>query len=140
MTAAQRVLVGALCTVLAAASGASAMADTLNLNIEGKTYQIELNASAEAQLLKAALPLKLEFEDFGRNERIAYLPHKLDIKSWKKPVEVKRGSLAYYVPWGNLCIFRVDYSSPNDLVLLGQMSEEAVRAVEKHGSGTLSLP
>lgn len=135
----QNILVGALCTVLATAAGGAA-AETLSLQVDGRTYHIELHDSPEARLLKQALPLQLEFENFGRMERIAYLPQKLNISSWKKPVDVKRGALAYYVPWGNLCVFRVDYHSPNDLIVLGQLSEEAVQAVEKSDKAVLSLP
>lgn len=117
------------------------MAQDLELKLNRTSYQITLEDSAQAQLLVEQLPLTLTFEDFGRNERIAYLPHKLDIAKWKQSAEVKRGDLAYYVPWGNLCVFRVNYHSPNDLVILGHMDEETVRAIESSADAeaTLSL-
>lgn len=115
------------------------MAQDLELSIGANTYTISLYDSKEAQLLLDKLPVTLTFENFGRNERIADLPSRLPITSYKESVEVKRGSLAYYVPWGNLCVFRVNYQSPNDLVLLGEMDEATVKAVEQCGSQQATL-
>ncbi len=135
----QNITAGALCAALTCAAGGAA-ADTLSLQVDGRTYLIELHSTPEAGLLKQVLPLQLQFENFGNKERIAYLPQKLAISSWKKPAEVRRGALAYYVPWGNLCVFRVDYHSPDDLIVLGQLSEEAVQAVERSDQAVLALP
>ena len=115
------------------------MAQDLTLTVNGTEYVITLNDSEEAQLLVQALPQTLQFENFGSNERIAYMSHKLPIASYKETIDVKRGSLAYYVPWGNLCVFRRAYHSPNDLVLLGQMDEAAVKAIEASGDAQAIL-
>lgn len=134
--AAAGVLLAAVTAVLAQED---AMAANIQLTVQDKTYQVELYDSTAAQQLLQQLPLKLTFENFGRNERIAYLPHKLGISSYKESVQVKRGDLAYYVPWGNLCVFRVDYHSPDDLMVLGHMGEEAVKAVEQSGDSEVLL-
>ena len=111
----------ALLLAAGCAAGGESMAQDLELKLNGTSYQITLEDSAQAQLLVEQLPLTLTFEDFGRNERIAYLPHKLDIAKWN--------------------VFRVNYHSPNDLVILGHMDEETVRAIESSADAeaTLSL-
>ncbi|MBU3826720.1 MAG: hypothetical protein IAA31_04425 [Candidatus Anaerobiospirillum merdipullorum] len=130
---------GSTVICVAALYGGTAMATDLTLELNGKNYAITLYDSKEAQLLLAALPQTLEFENFGSMERVAYLDKKLPLASYKQTVEVKRGSLAYYVPWGNLCVFRKDYHSPNDLVLLGEMNEDTVKAIEGSGSASATL-
>lgn len=118
--------------------GANAMADTVYLTVNSHVYEVNLIDNEFARDLKDLLPVTLSFRNFGANERIADLDKRIGPSSYKQTYEVKRGDLAYYVPWGNLCVFRVSYHSPDDLAPLGSMSEEAIKAVESAGTGVLS--
>ncbi|HIV14905.1 MAG TPA: hypothetical protein IAB18_03195 [Candidatus Avisuccinivibrio pullicola] len=124
---------------LAALTGGSAMAQDIVMTVGERSFTVTLEDNAYAEEFLKELPVTLSFEDFGRNERIAYLDEKLSVRSYKEAVQVKRGDLCYYVPWGNLCAFRVNYSSPGDLLRLGSMSEEALRAIEGSGSSPVTF-
>lgn len=115
--------------------GSIAMAQDVIMTINDTEYVVTVDENTAAgKLFLEVLPLSLNFENFGSNERIAYLPHKLDINSYEEPISVKRGGMTYYVPWGNLAVFRKSFSCSADLAPLGAMSEEAISALEKSGS------
>lgn len=91
----------------------SPAAQTIDMVVDGAIYAIELNASAAAENFAKRLPMKVVWEDFGKLERIARLSERLDVGRdpvVKSPV---RGTFAYYVPWGNLCLFRIGGNAPS---------------------------
>ena len=115
-------------------------ASCLKHSIDGDFNVVTVDENTAAgKLFLEVLPLSLNFENFGSNERIAYLPHKLDMNSYEEPISVKRGGMTYYVPWGNLAVFRKSFSCSADLAPLGAMSEEAISALEKSGSADVSF-
>lgn len=96
-------------------------------------------AAAAANLVKR-LPLSQPFENFGKLERITYLKPALDTGKDALTASPKRGDLAYYIPWGNLCVFLIGGNAPSDdLVILGHMEEEALVALEKSGTSRVEL-
>lgn len=120
--------------------GSIAMAQDVIMTINDTKYVVTVDENTAAgKLFLEVLPLSLNFENFGSNERIAYLPHKLDMNSYEEPISVKRGGMTYYVPWGNLAVFRKSFSCSADLAPLGAMSEEAISALEKSGSTDVSF-
>ena len=120
--------------------GSIAMAQDVIMTINDTEYVVTVDENTAAgKLFFLLLPLSLNFENFGSNERIAYLPHKLDMNSYEEPISVKRGGMTYYVPWGNLAVFRKSFSCSADLAPLGAMSEEAISALEKSGSADVSF-
>lgn len=80
----------------------------------------QLNDSAAAASLYAQLPLTVEVEDFGTNEKIFYPPQELDASD-APLAQGGAGTLAYYVPWGDVVMFYDDYSQNPSLVELGQV-------------------
>lgn len=120
--------------------GSIAMAQDVIMTINDTEYVVTVDENTAAgKLFLEMFPLSLNFENFGSNERIAYLPHKLDMNSYEEPISVKRGGMTYYVPWGNLAVFRKSFSCSADLAPLGAMSEEAISALEKSGSADVSF-
>ena len=120
--------------------GSIAMAQDVIMTINDTEYVVTVDENTAAgKLFLEVLPLSLNFENFGSNERIAYLPHKLDMNSYEEPISVKRGGMTYYVPWGNLAVFRKSFSCSADLAPLGAMSEEAISALEKSESADFSF-
>ena len=61
-----------------------------------------------------------EVEDFGTNEKIFYPPQELDASD-APLAQGGAGTLAYYVPWGDVVMFYDDYSQNPSLVELGQV-------------------
>lgn len=66
------------------------------------------------------LPLDLTFSDFS-NEKIAYLPRKLNLEARGPFPDAAPGDLCYYIPWGNLAFFHGNYVSTTDLIRLGRI-------------------
>ena len=116
------------------------MAQDVIMTIAGTDYVVTVDEKTQAgKLFLNSLPLTLSFENFGSNERIAYLPKKLDMRSYDKPLSVKRGDVTYYVPWGNLAVFRKSFSCGSDLAPIGSMQEDAISALEQSGSEDVSF-
>ncbi|WP_410511193.1 cyclophilin-like fold protein [Paenibacillus sp. BR2-3] len=89
------------------------------------------------------LPITLSFEDFNGEEKISYLPRKLNTDSTPSNSGPSVGEFAYYAPWGNLAIF---YNGPvttssNGVIVLGEfesgieelasMSDDFTMTIEK---------
>ncbi|QKF82609.1 cyclophilin-like fold protein [Halarcobacter ebronensis] len=93
---------------------------TINVYSNGNTIVFKLNESNASKELYAQLPLSIETENFGNNEKIFYPPIKLSIKN--TPVaNAKAGTLAYYAPWGDVVMFYKDFGSVRGLYELGSV-------------------
>lgn len=91
---------------------------TISVEANGKTVVFELNAGTAAQQLYAQLPLHIEVENYGSNEKIFYPPKKLDTADTPK-ANAKAGTLAYYAPWADVVMFYKDFGSAAGLYELG---------------------
>ena len=58
-----------------------------------------------ARDLMSLLPLDLTIDDYGNNEKIAYLPRKLTEEGSGPFGNEAPGDLCYFAPWGNLAMF-----------------------------------
>ncbi|RVP11010.1 MFS transporter [Sinorhizobium meliloti] len=83
------------------------------------------------------LPLDLKIEDFGSNEKIAYLPRKLTVEGSGPFSNERPYDLCYYMPWGNLAMFYADYKHPG-LVRLGRF-EDGYEALHVPGEFPLRI-
>lgn len=119
----KRMVAAAAAAGIAAVSGAAG-AETISMTIGAKTFDVEMNGTEAAANLVKRLPLSQPFENFGKLERITYLKPALDTGKDALTASPKRGDLAYYIPWGNLCVFLIGGNAPSDdLVILGHMAE-----------------
>jgi hypothetical protein len=80
-----------------------------------------LNNTPSAQDLFAMLPLSLGIEDYGSNEKIAYLPRKLTEQGAAPFHGAALGDLCYYAPWGNLVFYYDRYRYSSGLIRLGKL-------------------
>lgn len=96
----------------------------------------ELNDGTAADSLYEQLPLTIEVEDYGTNEKIFYPPEELDTAD-SPLAQAGAGTLAYYAPWGDVVMFYGDYNENPSLYELGQVISggEAVG----HMSGTITI-
>ena len=94
---------------------------TTEVMAEGVTFSLTLQDHSAARSLLAQLPLTLSFEDYNATEKIAYPPEPLDLSDAPESCDPQVGTLAYYAPWGNLCIFYRDFPHSEGLVPLGQL-------------------
>lgn len=116
---------------LAMSLAGETMAATIEMVVDDKVYNVELADHAAAQDLMNRLPMTLTFENFGQTERIAYLENALKLGNAPTSTTPVVGDFAYYIPWGNVCVFIKDFRHSSDLVPMGKMSEEATEAVRK---------
>ncbi len=108
----------------------------ISVTADGKTTVFQLNNSTAARELYAQLPLSIEVEDYGDNEKIFYPPKKLNTAETPK-ADAKAGTLAYYAPWGDVVMFYKKFGSASGLYELGH----AVSGSEhiKGMSGTIKI-
>ena len=109
------------------------MAQNIQIKVDGKAYAGGLNGNDAAKDFAAKLPLKLKFEDFGSTERISYLPKSLNLGSAPRSCDPQKGDITYYIPWGNLAVFVRDFRPSDNLVPLGKLSPEALKAIQESG-------
>lgn len=119
--------------------GTSAMSSTLEMQIGGERYAIELQENDASTALLKRLPITLRFEDYGANERIAYLDEKLELGNAPRRCDPKVGDFTYYAPWGNLAVFVRDFRPSEGLVPLGHMDAKALRALQHSGNDPVTL-
>jgi hypothetical protein len=85
-------------------------------------FTASLFANPAAQELVMMLPLDLSIEDYGSNEKIAYLPAKLKAKAERFDTP-RIGDLCYYTPWGNLVFYYDSYRYDPGLLRLGRLDD-----------------
>lgn len=81
----------------------------IRLTMEDATLYILLEENSASRSLLAQLPMTLTFEDYNATEKIAYPEEALDTSDAPDRCDPEIGTLAYYAPWGNLCIFYRDF-------------------------------
>ena len=126
-------LLASLLVCLGLLSSGTAMSETIQVSVDGKSYPIEMADNADARASIGRLPMTLTFENFGRNERIAYPKPALELKRATRHFKITRGTMTVYKPWGNIAIFLVDSPWSSDLADLGQISPEGLEAIRTSG-------
>ncbi len=81
----------------------------IRLTFDGRTMTATLYDNPSARDLAALLPLDLMIDDYGNNEKIAYLPRKLTEDGSGPFGNERPGDLCYFKPWSNLAMFYADY-------------------------------
>lgn len=127
-------LLASLLVCLGLLSSGTAMSETIQVSVDGKSYPIEMADNADARAFIGRLPMTLTFENFGRNERIAYPKPALELKRATRHFKITRGTMTVYKPWGNIAIFLVDSPWSSDLADLGQISPEGLEAIRTSGN------
>ena len=108
----------------------------ISVRSNGNTTVFELNNSQAARELSTQLPLRIEVENYGSNEKIFYPPKKLATSNTPL-ADARTGTLAYYAPWGDVVMFYEDFGSASGLYELGH----AILGIEhiKNMSGTIKI-
>ncbi len=92
----------------------------IQVSDEDQTILFELNDSAGAKSLYEQLPLTIQIEDYGGNEKIFYPPQKLETEDTPLTEGGGAGGLAYFEPWGNVVMYYGDFGSYSELYELGK--------------------
>ncbi|MBR1892246.1 MAG: hypothetical protein IJ815_01780 [Lachnospiraceae bacterium] len=83
------------------------------------TIIYKLNDTSPAKSLYDMLPMDVEVENYGSNEKIFYPEKKIAAKGGKEG-SGKAGDLALFSPWGNVVMYYGDFSSYPGLYHLGE--------------------
>ncbi|PLK72197.1 MFS transporter [Rhizobium sp. TH135] len=93
----------------------------IRFSFSDQDFTATLYDNVSARDFASMLPLDVEVSDYSTNEKIAYLPRKLNPEARGPFPNPAIGDICYYVPWGNLVLYHGDYSSIRDLVRLGRI-------------------
>ena len=96
--------------------------NTMQISVEtnkGNETVFNLNDSPAAKELYEQLPLTIEVENYGNNEKIFYPPEELDVSNTPLVESAQPGTLAYYAPWGDVVMFYGNFGSASGLYELG---------------------
>ena len=96
----------------------------------------QLNDGSAAQSLYAQLPLIVNVENYGSNEKIFYPPEKLDTSDVVEG-SGPAGTLAYFSPWGNVVMYYGSFGAYPGLYILGDATEGAENI--QNLSGTITI-
>ena len=110
------------------------MAETIEVIVGDKTYPVEMQDHDAAKDFIKRLPMTLTFENFGNTERIAYLKNSLTLGNAPRSSNPVTGDFAYYIPWGNVCVFIRDFRHSPDLVPMGKLPAQATEAIRQSGN------
>ena len=95
----------------------------IRMTVDGEALTGTLYDNASARDFFSMLPLDLSIDNFGHNEKIAYLPRRLTEQGSGPFDNEQPGDICYYVPWGNLALFYAGYGHSNDLIRLGHLDD-----------------
>ena len=109
----------------------------IEVRADDATVVFEFNDSMAARELYGQLPLSVEVENFSTNEKIFYLPERLD-EGDAPHAEGGKGVLAYYAPWGNVVMFYGSFSPNPGLYELGEAVSGADGIVNLTGTLTVA--
>jgi hypothetical protein len=134
----------AITALAVAAAGTSAEPNPersmqIRIHAGNDVIPITLDDNRAAREFAAQLPLTLELRDYGKNEKIADLPRRIDVAEAPAAHRPSAGDVAYYSPWGNLAIFVADgHRSDEGLVRLGRV-ERGLDALRARGAMKVTI-
>lgn len=124
LTISRRVLLGGAIAGIVLPRPAWAQKETtmkIRIAFADQDFTATLHDSPSADDFASMLPLDLTISDFSDNEKIAYLPRKLNLEARGPFPNAAPGDICYYIPWGNLAFFYGNYVSTSDLIRLGRL-------------------
>ena len=111
----------------------------LQIQLGDRTLTAVLYDCAAPRDFIAQLPLTLELSDFNGTEKIADLPDKLSTEGAPEGFTPVAGDVAYYAPWGNLAIFYRGFRYSRQLIRLGKIEGDGVKALQGPASRSVTL-
>lgn len=90
------------------------------IEFDNQKVVIALEENPTSKAFVAMLPLMLEWSDFAKKEKIAYLPKKLQVKGDSSYIP-QVGDFFCYAPWGNVGIFYEKQPPNSGLVFIGKV-------------------
>lgn len=111
----------------------------IRLTFNNREIIVKMNDNSTSRDLVKKLPLKLTFKDHSGTEKISYLPQKLSAEGSPSGYDPSVGELAYYAPWGNICIYYHDFGYSTGLVPLGSIESGMESLTSIDGDFTVTI-
>lgn len=128
-----------ICRITVVKKSNAAVSKGSKIMVKSNKYTIvyQLNNSKAAKDLYNQLPLTLKVEDYSDNEKIFYPPAELNTNDTPKS-KGRKGSLAYYAPWGDVVMFYEAAGSASGLYELGSVVSGGDNISKLSGNITIS--
>ena len=104
----------------------------IKMTFDDQTMTATLYDNPAARDFFSMLPLDLKIEDYSSNEKIAYLPRKLNTAGTPGS-EPRNGDFSYYAPWGDIIFYYNAHGGYSDQIpRLGtyQATRDQLEAIE----------
>lgn len=85
----------------------------------GKEIVFALNDTSVSRSFYAQLPLTVDVENYSNNEKIFQPPKKLDCSKAQEGA-CPAGTIAYFSPWNNVCLYYGDAPRYSGLYVMGK--------------------
>lgn len=110
----------------------------MQIRVENKDLKIDfqLNDSGASKDLVKQLPITLDVDNFGGNEKIFYPENKLNVNDTSL-ADPETGDLCYYAPWGDVVMYYKPTSSAPGLYSLGKVISGKDNIQKLNGSITV---
>ena len=105
----------------------------IKITVGGKTITATMEDNASAQDFLSRLPLDVTMNDFGDTEKIFYPKPALTTEGVSGGCAPVPGDITIYVPWGNVAIFRKNWSHSGDLIKIGHIDGDGISALDVSG-------
>lgn len=112
--------------------------DKIRMTFGNHEVVVTMFDSAASRDFLSLLPLEAEFKDYAGEEKITYLPRKLDTSGSPNPRE-SRGDFTYYRPWGNLAVFYRGLGGDGQLTVLGRIESGKDKLASMTGNFTAKI-
>ena len=108
----------------------------MKIKISNNEYTITylLNESLASQSLYQQLPLDIQVENYGDNEKIFYPPIPLDTTNTPLLINGQVGTLGYFAPWGDVVMYYGECEAYSGLYILGESIEGSEQIVNLRGN------
>lgn len=106
----------------------------MKITIGDKTYTATMEDNAAAQDLLSRLPLDITLEDYNNTtEKIFYPSPALNTDGVKGGCAPVPGDITIYAPWKNVAVFCKSWSHSNDLIKIGHIDGDGIKALQVSG-------
>lgn len=123
----------ALCAV-GGCSPAPADAQKIELIVGEQRLTATMEDSAAARAFLKLLPVNTTLEDFNNTaEKIYYPAQRLTAEGCRPGCAPEPGDIAIYLPWGTVAIFCKPVSYSRDLLRIGRLDGDGIRALQVSG-------
>lgn len=112
----------------------------MKITVNGTTLTATMEDNAAAKDLMSRLPLEVTLNDFNNTtEKIFYPEPALNMEGVTRGCAPIPGDITIYAPWKNVAIFCKSWSHSDDLIKIGHIDGEGIKALSVEGDIKVKL-